>query len=335
MSEVSKSRHVPPAYWYSDAPVPFHARALAAIYGTLIGLRARLYRWGLLRRRRLPVPVIVVGNVTVGGTGKTPLTISLVQRLREAGFKPGVASRGYGRADERQPLWVEAATPPEQGGDEPVLIARRTGVPVRVDRDRVAAGRALVAAGCDIVVCDDGLQHYRLRRDIEIEVIDGQRRYGNGRLLPAGPLREPIERGAACDFRVLNGGEPAFGEWPMQLHTDAAQPLRGGRPRMLDSFAGQRVHAVAGIGHPQRFFDNLRGRGIGVVPHAFDDHHAYRAEDFAFGSELPVLMTEKDAVKCVAFAKDWYFSVPVSARLPEAFWVALRDRLPRKEPSHP
>jgi len=331
VSEVNKSRHVPPAYWYNDTPVPLHARWLASIYAALIGLRARLFRWGLLRRHRLSAPVIVVGNVTVGGTGKTPLTIALVQRLREAGFKPGVASRGYGRADDRLPLWVEAATAPEQGGDEPVLIARRTGVPVRVDRDRVAAGRALIAAGCDIVVCDDGLQHYRLRRDVEIEVIDGQRRYGNGRLLPAGPLREPAERAAQCDFHVLNGGEPAFGEWPMRLHTEAAQPLRGGRPRPLASFAGQRVHAVAGIGHPRRFFDNLRGLGIGVVPHAFDDHHAYRAEDFAFGSELPVLMTEKDAVKCASFAKDWYFSVPVSARLPEAFWVALLDRLARTE----
>lgn len=326
MSGERKPR-TPPAWWFSDTTPPWHARLLARVYAGLIALRLRLYRLGVLRARTVPVPVIVVGNVTVGGTGKTPLTIALVQRLRDAGYTPGVASRGYGRQDESMPLWVDATTASDVGGDEPVLIARRAGVPVRVDRDRAAAARALVEAGCNLVICDDGLQHYRLHRDIEIEVIDGQRRYGNGQLLPAGPLREPAERGARCDFRVLNGGDAGFGEWPMQLAHDAAQPLRGGRARPLSSFAGQRVHAVAGIGHPQRFFDMLRAQGIGVVPHAFEDHHHYTAADFSFGSELPVLMTEKDAVKCASFAKDWYFSVPISAQLPEAFWVALLARV--------
>jgi tetraacyldisaccharide 4'-kinase len=253
-----------------------------------------------------------------------------VQRLRDAGWKPGVASRGYGRHDETRAAWVSADTPPAQGGDEPVLIARRAGVPVRVDRDRSAAARELIGAGCDVIVCDDGLQHYRLRRDVEIEVIDGHRRYGNGRLLPAGPLREPVERGAECDFRVVNGGDASFGEWSMRLRADCAVPMRGGRSRPLASFGGHRVHAVAGIGNPQRFFEMLRGLGIGVVPHAFADHHRYVAADFEFGSELPVLMTEKDAVKCAAFANDWHYSVPVTAELPEAFWVALLEKLPRR-----
>jgi tetraacyldisaccharide 4'-kinase len=250
-----------------------------------------------------------------------------VQRLREAGFRPGVASRGYGRRDAAQARWVDAATAPEDGGDEPVLIARQSGLRVRVDRDRSAAARELIAAGCDVIVCDDGLQHYRLQRDIEIEVIDGQRRYGNGRLLPAGPLREPAQRGQRCDFRVVNGGEAGFGEWPMRLQTDGALPLLGGRLRPLAYFSGQRVHAVAGIGNPARFFEMLRAAGIGVVPHAFSDHHVYSAADFEFGSELPVLMTEKDAVKCAGLANEWFYSVPVSAQLPEAFWVALLDRL--------
>jgi tetraacyldisaccharide 4'-kinase len=233
--------------------------------------------------------------------------------------------------------WVEAGTPTALGGDEPVLIAWKTGVPVRVDADRVAAGRALIEAGCDIIVCDDGLQHYRLARDIEIEVVDAQRRYGNGRLIPAGPLREPASRAQACDFRVVNLGQasadPAalascgFGEWAMQLHIDSAQPLSGGRPRALSHFRGQRVHAVAGIAHPQRFFDMLRAHGIGVVPHAFADHHAYQVADLRFGSELPVLMTEKDAVKCKVFANEWHFAVPLSADLPAAFWVNLLDRI--------
>jgi tetraacyldisaccharide 4'-kinase len=184
----------PPAHWFDGAPVPAGAKALAAVYGRATALRRRLYARGLLRARRAETPVIVVGNIAVGGTGKTPLTIGLVERLRAEGWTPGVASRGYGRADVSKPLWVSEDTDTAQGGDEPVLIALRTQARVRVDRDRVAAARALAEAGCDIVVCDDGLQHYRLARDVEIEVIDGRRRYGNGRLLPAGPLREPPQR---------------------------------------------------------------------------------------------------------------------------------------------
>ncbi|MGX9719755.1 tetraacyldisaccharide 4'-kinase [Stenotrophomonas acidaminiphila] len=326
-----------PAWWYDGAPVPWTARLLAPLYGAVAGLRRGLYRRGWLRRRQVPVPVIVVGNITAGGTGKTPLTIELVERLREAGWKPGVASRGYGRDDAGTARWITPDLAPGLGGDEPVLIAWKTGVPVRVDQDRVAAARALLAAGCDVVVCDDGLQHYRLARDIEIEVVDAQRRYGNGLLMPAGPLREPVARARDCDFRVVNLGQasdgeqapPAsgFGEWTMRLRIDRARPLRGGRERSLQGFAGQRVHAVAGIAHPQRFFQMLRARGIGVVPHAFADHHRYQPADLSFGSELPVLMTEKDAVKCKAFATDWHYAVPLQAELPAAFWVALLDRL--------
>lgn len=316
-----------PRHWFDGAPVPPVARLLEPVYAGALKLRAGLFGLRLLRRKRAPVPVIVVGNLTVGGTGKTPLTIALVKRLRAAGWNPGVASRGYGRHDQATPRWVALQTTPAEGGDEPVLIARRTGVPVRVDRDRVAAARALATAGCDIVVCDDGLQHYRLRRDLEIEVIDGRRRYGNGRLLPAGPLREPAVRAARCDFRVVNGGSAGFGEWPMTLCPEGAVPLAGGKPLPLTAFGGHRVHAVAGIGNPARFFDMLRDYGIGVVPHAFDDHHAYTAQDLQFGSQLPVLMTEKDAVKCAPFASAWSYSVPIDAELPEAFWVALEARL--------
>lgn len=322
----------PPRYWYGGTRVPLHARALAALFTFGAGLRRGLYRRGVLRVRRVERPVIVVGNLVAGGSGKTPLTVALVERLRAAGWTPGIASRGYGRAESRTARWVEADTDPALGGDEPVMLAARTGVRVRVDRDRVAAARALVDGGCDIVVCDDGLQHYRLARDLEIEVIDGRRRYGNGRLLPAGPLREPPERGQSCDFRVLNMGTDTelaaeFGEWPMWLEPGPARPMLGGRPQPLSAFAGQRVHAVAGIGDPERFFAMLRAQGIAVVPHAFGDHHRYSADDLRFGSDLPVLLTEKDAVKCAAFATDRYFSVGIDAQLPEAFWVALLGRL--------
>lgn len=323
MSKAPKT----PRHWFDGAPVPPVAAVLEHVYAGVLKLRAALFGLHLLGRRRAPVPVLVVGNVTVGGTGKTPLTIALVQRLRDAGWNPGVASRGYGRNDEATPRWVDLRTAPADGGDEPVLIARRTGVRVRVDRDRVAAARALAAEGCDIVVCDDGLQHYRLRRDLEIEVIDGRRRYGNGRLLPAGPLREPAARGLRCDFRVVNGGSAGIGEWAMTLRSGRAVPLDAGRPLPLSAFAGHRVHAVAGIGNPARFFDMLRDQGIGVVPHAFDDHHAYTAEDLRFGSDLPLLMTEKDAVKCAGLAGPWAYAVPIDAELPQAFWAALDARL--------
>lgn len=332
-----------PSWWFDATPVPLAARMLSGLYAAAIGARHGLYRRGWLRRQRPDVPVLVVGNLIAGGGGKTPLTIAIVERLRSEGWTPGVATRGYGRERPSQPVWVERNTPAAVGGDEPVLIARRTGAPVRADRDRVAAAAALAAAGCDVVICDDGLQHYRLARDVEIEVIDGRRRYGNGRLLPAGPLREPAERGATCDFRVLNlpvagvGGEPpqaGFGEWPMRLLAERALPLAGGRPRPLAGFAGQRVHAVAGTADPERYFAMLRELGIGVVPHAFADHHRYVASDLQFGSDLPVLMTEKDAVKCAAFVTDRHYSVPVDAELPQGFWIALLERLARARRQH-
>ena len=326
-----------PGWWYDGASVPLGAQLLSGVYARAIALRRSLYKRGWLKRARVSSPVLVVGNLVAGGSGKTPLSIAIVDRLLAEGYRPGIATRGYGRRDEARALWVEAGTDPAEGGDEPVLMARRTGVKVRADRDRAAAAQALVAAGCNVVVCDDGLQHYRLARDIEIEVIDGRRRYGNGRMLPAGPLREPVDRSGACDFRVLNlattaGTDPLpadirFGEWPMRLLADRALPLLGVRQRPLSAFAGQRVHAVAGTGDPERYFAMLRGLGIAVVPHAFPDHHAYVAEDLQFGSDLPVLMTEKDAVKCVAFATERHYSVPVDAVLPEAFWVALLERL--------
>ena len=329
-----------PAWWHDGSTPPWHARLLAPLYGNLAALRRNAYRRGWLRRLQAGAPVIVVGNITAGGTGKTPMVIALVARLRAEGWTPGIASRGHGREDEATPRWVEADSAASLVGDEPLLIARATGAKVRVDRDRVAAAKALVAAGCNVIVCDDGLQHYRLARDIEIEVQDARRRYGNGRLLPAGPLREPVERAADCDFRVLNLGvaseadaqrDSGLGEWPMRLQVGAAQPVHGGRAQPLSAFAGQRVHAVAGIGDPERFFSMLREAGIAVVPHAFPDHHAYVAADFEFGSRLPVLMTVKDAVKCADLTDAQAFMVPVDAVLPEAFWVALLDRLAARQ----
>src|SRR5690606_18402582 len=188
---------------------PLAARLLSSVYGGVVGARSALYARGWLKSHQAGVPVVIVGNLVAGGSGKTPLVIALVERLKAEGRKPGVATRGYGREQADKPLWVTPGTDPALAGDEPLLIARRTGARVRADRDRVAAAQALVAAGCDIVVCDDGLQHYRLARDVEIEVLDARRRHGNDRVLAAGPLRDPPARAAKCDFHVVNLGTQA------------------------------------------------------------------------------------------------------------------------------
>ncbi|WP_414638565.1 tetraacyldisaccharide 4'-kinase [Arenimonas sp.] len=317
--------------WYGGvAPGP-GLRALAAVYGGLVALRRWLYRRGWKPTHRLPVPVIVVGNLVAGGSGKTPLTIALARGLAERGWRPGVVSRGYGR-DSGTPVRVAPGMAASECGDEPLLIARQTGLPVWVDADRVAGARRLVAEGCNLVIADDGLQHLRLGRDIEIEVVDGERRHGNGRLLPAGPLREPA--GRRVDHRVVNGGEATAGEWPMRLVLAEAVPLGGGASRPLADFAGQTVHAIAGIGHPARFFEALRAAGLAPIEHPFPDHHAFTASELDLAPPGPRLMTEKDAVKCAAFDLPDAWAVPVRAALPDALFTALQQRLADWSPPH-
>lgn len=307
--------------WYGGGRAPWWSAPLAALYGAVVRLRLRLYRLGWLRSERLPVPVVVIGNLTAGGTGKTPLTIAIAASLRQHGYRPGVVSRGYG-GTQREPLLLGDTPNPAEVGDEPCLI-HASGVPVAVGRDRPAAARLLLQGGCDVVLADDGLQHYALARDVEICVIDGARRFGNGRLLPAGPLREPMARLARVDLRVCNGGVAEPGEHPMQLRGGEVIALNGGERRTLSSLAGQRVHAVAAIGNPRRFFDSLRAAGLDVVEHAFADHHAFNASELDFGDGLPVLMTDKDAVKCQPFALPHWWRVPVQAELPAAFHEAV------------
>jgi tetraacyldisaccharide 4'-kinase len=313
--------------WYGHRRSPWWTWPLAALYGALTALRRWLYRIGVLRGVRLPVPVIVIGNLTAGGTGKTPLAIALAEALRARGFRPGVVSRGHG-GRQREPMLLGDSPIPAEVGDEPCLI-RASGVPVAVGRDRPAAAQLLVADGCDVVIADDGLQHYRLARDVEICVIDGARRFGNGHLLPAGPLREPLRRLARVDLRVCNGGTSQAGEYPMCLVGGTAATLDGTREQPLAVFAGQRVHAVAAIGHPARFFASLREAGIDTIEHVFPDHHAFVATELAFGDDLPVLMTDKDAVKCRGFAQPQWWRVPVRAGLPAEFFQAVLTRLRR------
>jgi tetraacyldisaccharide 4'-kinase len=314
-------------WWGGEPPSPL-LRAGVPIYRGLRALHRLAYASGLRRIVRVPVPVIVVGNLVAGGSGKTPLVLALIEALRARGFRPGVVSRGYGGSYAGIVL-VDDEADPHRVGDEPCLIRRRSGAAVVVGRDRAAAARRLCEEAIDVVIADDGLQNPSLHRDVEICVIDGRRRFGNGRLLPAGPLREPAAQLDRVDFRVCNGGEPRDGEIPMRLVTDYAIALAGSARRTLRSLANanRRVHAVAGIGDPQRFFDALRAHGLQVIEHPFPDHHTFRAEDLRFDDAHPVLMTEKDAVKCAAFATSRHWMVPASAVLPDVFFDAVAARL--------
>ena len=313
--------------WYDGERVPFWLSALVPVYRALRWLHLATYRLGLRRSVRVGAPVIVVGNLTAGGSGKTPLVIALVEALRARGFKPGIVSRGYG-GSQRTAAVLDEAADPRRFGDEPCLMRRRTGAPVAVGKDRARAAELLVRQGANVVIADDGLQNPSLVRDIEICVIDGQRRFGNEMLLPAGPLREPLDRLAEIDFRVCNGVGAERGEIGMRLGGEIAVAVDGAtRTRPLASFAKQRIHAVAAIGNPTRFFAGLQARGIDVVPHPFPDHHPFVAADLEFGDRLPVLMTEKDAIKCVGFAGAHVWCVPVSAVLPPAFVDTLVARL--------
>ena len=285
---------------------------LSAIYAAISGIRRFAYARHLARATRLSCPVVVVGNLSVGGTGKTPLVCWLAGQLIELGFRPGVVSRGYGGSSRAARL-VQAADDSNKVGDEAILLARRSRVPVATGRNRPAAAQLLINAGCDIIVSDDGLQHYALQRDCEIIVIDGDRRFGNGRLLPAGPLRETPARLERADAVVINGGDAENdGAMRMRLLATSAIAMKYGTPKPLREFSGQPVHAVAAIGNPQRFFSMLRAVGISVVEHALPDHAKLGIDDISFPDDLPVLMTEKDAVKCRDIAGPHHWYVPVS-----------------------
>ncbi|TCK08912.1 tetraacyldisaccharide 4'-kinase [Marinobacterium mangrovicola] len=318
--------------WYSGAPWLRLLVPLEWIYRTLS--RRRRQRLSLPESQwRAPVPVIIVGNISVGGSGKTPLTLSLIDKLRARGYRPGVVSRGYGTKAPHYPFYVTAETTPEQGGDEPCLIVRRSGVPLVIDPDRPQAVRALLASSdVNIVISDDGLQHYRLGRDLELAVVDASRGLGNARCLPAGPLREPPERLHEVDRVILNGhGRFDFpGASTMELKPGELTELASGKTLAPSQWSGpQQVHAVAGIGHPQRFFDTLAGFGLDPLPHPLADHAAITEESISFEDDLPVIMTEKDAVKCDAWVGPGVWALTVDAQLDKEFDDWLDQQLVR------
>jgi len=319
--------------WYRWSVWHLLLLPLSLLFWLVSSLRRALYKLGWLRRVHLSCPVIVVGNIAVGGTGKTPLVIALVELLQNAGFSPGVISRGY-RGKSQLPRPVTTSSNPAEVGDEPVLLARKAGCPVWVGHKRVEVGMALLAQHTDVnvLVCDDGLQHYRLARDVEIVVIDALRWFGNGLLLPAGPLREPVGRMRQADLVVINGWLPGAPlqrrEFTMQLTGDLLYNLRNPELKAQpEIFAGQTVHAVAGIGNPQRFFQHLKKIGLRFVEHPFPDHHAFIPQDLPWPESQAIVITEKDAVKCQDFAGDNVWVLPVRAQLDARVGPTILEKL--------
>lgn len=307
-------------HWYRITPLHLLLWPLSLLFHIIVSMRRLLFRHGILSSIKLPVPVIIVGNISVGGTGKTPLTLGLAEQLLADGWHPGIISRGFGGSSST-PQVVRHDSDPTRVGDEPVLMAQRLLCPVWTGRDRPAVARALLAAHpeCDVIISDDGLQHYRLQRDVEIVVVDGIRRFGNGFLLPAGPLREPTSRLREVDAVVINGDKAAPGEFMMQLEgVHFYNLLNPEITATAADFQGQSVHAIAGIGHPERFFGYLKKLGISLTAHPYPDHHLFSAADLGFSDANALLMTEKDAVKCIAFADEKCWVMRVDARLDPA-----------------
>jgi tetraacyldisaccharide 4'-kinase len=306
----------PDRHWYRLSWLSVLLAPLSLGFGAAVAVRRLVYRAGWRRVERLPVPVVVVGNLVAGGTGKTPLVLWLTERLAARGYRPAIVSRGYRGANDR-PCEVVPGGDPARFGDEPLLIAERGGVPVWIGHGRAAAARAALAAhpDRDLVICDDGLQHYALARDFEIAVEDG-RGYGNGLLLPAGPLREPPSR--RVDAIVVNGAPARAGTFAMRLEPAGFRGVREPRrATAIEALRGRRLHAVAGIGNPGRFFATLASLGLAFTPHPFPDHHAFAPGDLDFPDCDAVLMTEKDAVKCRAFQRDDLYALRVEARVDE------------------
>jgi tetraacyldisaccharide 4'-kinase len=319
--------------WYGKPGLLWLLLPVELLFRLVVTLRYFFYRIGLLKSWRAPVPVIVIGNINIGGTGKTPVTIALCAALFQAGYKPGVISRGYRARPPTFPHFVLPNDSAERCGDEPLLIARRTACPVVIAPKRADAARALLQRhACDVLICDDGLQHYAMQRDIECVVVDGARGFGNRHCLPLGPLREPLQRLRDIDAMLINGinrDDKTRSRYGFNLEPSAFVNLCSGET--LAPLAWCRrypiAHAVAGIGNPARFFATLADLGCTAIEHAFADHHDFAAEDLHFGDALPIVMTEKDAVKCAAFAatEQWYLRV--DAALPHSLIATLVGKL--------
>lgn len=309
--------------WYRHSILSYLLLPLSWLFRLIIFIRHWLYQKKIKTTCYFPVPVIIVGNITVGGTGKTPFVIWLTNLLVQQGFRPGIVSRGYKAQNLQKPRLITATSEVTKSGDEPLIIARHTNCPVAIAHNRCQAAKLLTEQhNCDLIISDDGLQHYALARDIEIAIIDGQRKFGNGFLLPAGPLREPISRLKSVDFVVYNG---------IDMHLRPAiilTAINNSKQHInIKELRNQTIHAVAGIGNPQRFFTTLRNLGLQIIEHPFPDHHDFKPKEINFGKDTIVIMTEKDAVKCTQFADQRHWFLPVNAELEQNFTNNLLSRI--------
>jgi len=317
--------------WYGNSWQCVLFLPFSWMFSQLVKIRKFAYKHAWKKSESFPVPVIVVGNISVGGSGKTPLVIWIVELLKTSGYKPAIISRGYKGKAASWPQQVRVDSDPIIVGDEAVQLARRCQCPIAVGPDRCASIEALLQhTDCNIIVSDDGLQHYAMQRDIEIAVVDGIRRYGNQRLLPAGPLREPVSRLNNVDFIVSNG-IAGRSEYAMLVKGLVARNLVSDKVQGLERFNGETVHAVCGIGNPERFFTGLRKFGIDIIEHAYSDHHPFNKNDVVFDDDLPVLMTEKDAVKCQRFQCSQHWFIPVQADLNKHFAPRLLALLEKRK----
>lgn len=323
--------------WYRKSlhPIAMLLLPFAWMFGACVAIRRWLYRLGVFKTWYFKVPVIVVGNITVGGTGKTPFVIGLVKLLQSQGYRPGIVSRGVGGEQHAHPHWVKPNDSAKSVGDEALLLLQNSHCPIVICVDRVAAVRELLQrSNCNVVISDDGLQHYRLGRALEIVMVDGVRRFGNSRLLPAGPLREPPSRLHMADCVVVNGDENEFDEYTMSLEQDEFVSVMHPQQRIHGSeFSGTTVHAIAGIGHPERFFRMLKNAGINLITHSFPDHHLYQARELDFSDDLNVIMTEKDAVKCGSLVDERYWYLRITAKMNQKLEQTLLMKLKLLEAS--
>ena len=305
--------------WYSRTGLTTALTPLSWLFKSISKARHYAYRANILKSTKLELPVIVVGNLTVGGTGKTPLVIWIANFLSEQGYKPGIVSRGYTGQAQSWPQQVRPDADPVIIGDEAVVVSRRTNCPMAVGPDRADDGLALIQHNdIDVIISDDGLQHYALQRNIEIVVIDGLRRFGNGLCLPAGPLREPPSRLKNVDL-IVSSGVSRQGEYTMKLESSIAINLLSGEEKALSELVDKTLFAMAGIGNPNKFFNSLRSKGLRLESRSFPDHYYFKANDLDFAGDDMLFMTEKDAVKCQRFAKSNWWYVPVDARLDDEF----------------
>ncbi|MDH5518071.1 MAG: tetraacyldisaccharide 4'-kinase [Gammaproteobacteria bacterium] len=311
-------------YWYNKNLLAWLLWPLSLLFCLLVWCRRWAYKSAVFKSYKAAKPVIIIGNISVGGTGKTPLIIALSGLLNSWGYKVGIISRGYGgHAD--WPYQLTASSQAAACGDEPVQLFQRTGLPIVVGPDRLADAQLLCQQNnIDIILADDGLQHYRLQRDLELVVIDNERGFGNGFCLPAGPLREPVSRLGKDSWRIYNGGDQAYS---FQIRPLSVKHLKSGDSQSLDDFKADTVHAVAGIGNPQRFFTMLRSMGLTIIEHAFADHHQFSDDDLSFDDAFAVLMTEKDSVKCQATDNDKLWFVTIDIVLTEQFVNDLKTQV--------